>query len=140
MASPSAAMWIGRAGAGGTLSLRARAWVVTARGMRSPRSSVRTCVTICRIRGTGGANGVSCRPSASCGVLAPRPSTKRPPEIAWSVVAAIAMVAALRLTDTEDPGSERDPPRARGRLGEEHGHVVPPCFWHEEAVVAEAIA
>src|SRR5207249_11792102 len=26
----------------------------------------------------------------------PRPSTKRPPDIAWSVAAAIAMVAALR--------------------------------------------
>ena len=48
------------------------------------------------MRGTGGSNGVSCRPSASCGVLAPRPSTKRPPDIACSVAAAIAMVAALR--------------------------------------------
>jgi hypothetical protein len=33
---------------------------------------------------------------ASCGVLAPRPSTKRPSEIACIVAAAIAMVAALR--------------------------------------------
>ncbi len=87
---------MGTSGAGGTLSFSARAFGVTASGMRSPRSSARTCVTMRRMRGAGASNGVSCRPSASWGVLAPRPSTKRPPEIAWSVAAAIAIVAALR--------------------------------------------
>ena len=48
------------------------------------------------MRPTGAANGTSCSPSASCGVLAPSPSTKRPPETDASVAAAIAMVAALR--------------------------------------------
>jgi hypothetical protein len=50
---------IGSAGAGGTLSLSARAFVVTASGMRSPRSSARICVTVRRMRGTGGSSGVS---------------------------------------------------------------------------------
>jgi hypothetical protein len=52
------------------------------------------------MRGTGGPNGMSGRPSASCGVLAPRPSTKRPLDIECSVAAAIAMVAALRPENT----------------------------------------
>ena len=49
-----------------------------------------------RIRDRGAPNGTSCRPSASCGVLAPSPRTKRPDDSEASVAAAMAMVAALR--------------------------------------------
>jgi hypothetical protein len=75
--------------------------------MRSPRRSARTCSIVRRMRATGAVNGTSWNPSASCGVLAPSPRTKRPPEIVASVAAAIAMVAALRFQTPRMPVPSR---------------------------------
>ncbi|HEU4368794.1 MAG TPA: hypothetical protein VFV05_11285 [Methylomirabilota bacterium] len=88
-------------------------------------------MTIRRMRGTGGSNGVSCRPSASCGVLAPRPSTKRPPDIECSVAAAIAMVAEAVVAEAIALGGDTDDhlaPRLQRHDGETDS-------WEAHAVV-----
>ena len=69
---------------------------------RPPRSA-RTPVTTSRSFPAGCSNGVSWNPSASALVLAPRPSTYRPPQTWWRVAAVIASVAGVR------PQTDRTP-------------------------------
>jgi hypothetical protein len=60
-----------------------------------------------RIRASGAEKGTSCKPSVSVAVLAPRPSTNRPPEMLCSVAAAIASVPALRFQTPMIPLARR---------------------------------
>ena len=92
-----------------------------------------------RIRASGAPNGTSCSPSASCGVLAPSPRTKRPDDSEASVAAAMAMVAALRFHTPMIPVPSADPRGLHGRLGQQHRRVVGPRLRQVEAVEAGAV-
>ena len=96
MRSPAAASQIGTSGAGGWPRRNARAAGVTDGRARSPASSPRTWVVTSRSRAAGRSYATSCHPSASWRVLAPRPSTNRPPESRCRVAAVIAIVAGER--------------------------------------------
>ena len=57
---------------------------------------MRTTSTYSRVFASGLPNGWPCQPSTTCGPETPRPSRKRPPESASSVIAVIAVIAGVR--------------------------------------------
>ena len=52
---------------------------------------------VSRVRVTGRSKRTPCQPSMTWGPLVPMPSTKRPPESSWRVMADIANMAGVRV-------------------------------------------
>ena len=73
----------------------------------SPANTVRTIWTVSRIRASGWANPIPCRPSMTCGPDTPSPSRNRPPERWARVIAVCAIVTGERVPTwmTPDPSS-----------------------------------
>lgn len=87
---------MGTSGAGGWPRRSGRAAGAWRSWAGRPLRNARTLVTVSRSLSAGCSNGVSWNPSASALVLAPRPSTYRPPQTWCRVAAVIASVAGVR--------------------------------------------
>ena len=83
-------------------------------------NTLRTIATVSRIRASGWPNGMPCKPSMTCGPLAPRPSRNRPPDRCASVIAVCAIVTGERVPTpiTPEPSSTDSVRAARYPSGE----------------------
>ena len=130
---------MGSSGAGGWPRRSGRAAGAWLSWAGWPASSARTLVTASRSLAAGCSNGVSWNPSASALVLAPRPSTYRPPQTWWRVAAVIASVAGVRPQTDRTPEASLDPGGAQRDLGQHRGRVQSPALGHREDLIPQLV-
>ena len=105
----------------------------------SPRSAIRTISIVSRMRPSGCANERPCRPSTTCGPLAPRPRMKRSSERLGQRQRGHRRHRRRARADLHDAGAEQDPRRARRDEGERRHRVLAPRLGRPDGVHAEPL-